>query len=94
MKKAIPYLIGVGDLQRRASAVIREVSEKHGEGFVVSHNEPQAVLISLKRYEALKALEEAKLAEEEDVLGVIQAGDDEFEAGKTKKAKSLKEFLS
>jgi prevent-host-death family protein len=93
MKKAIPYLIGVGDLQRRASAVIREVAEKHGEGFVVSHNEPQAVLVSLKRYETLKALEEAKRVEEEDILGIIQAGDEEFDSGKTKKARSLKEFL-
>jgi len=94
VKKAIPYLIGVGDLQRKASSVIREITDKHGEGFVVSHNEPQAVLISLKRYEALKALEDAKYTEEEDILKNIQAGDEEFAMGKTKKAKSLKDFLS
>lgn len=60
MKKAIPYVIGIGQLQREASSVIKEVSLKHEEGFIVSHNEPQAVLMSLKRYTRLKALEEAK----------------------------------
>lgn len=92
MKKYIPYLIGIGELQRQASSVIQEVEDKE-EGFIVSHNEPQAVLLSLKRYAALKALEEAKRLEEDDVLALVAKGDEEFETGKMPKIKSLKELL-
>ena len=93
MKKAVPYIIGIGELQRQASSVIKEVETKHEEGFIVSHNEPQAVLMSLKRYTQLKALEEVRRIEEDEVLAIIHAGDREYERGETKKAKSLKEFL-
>ena len=92
MKKAIPYIIGVGELQREASSVLKAV-KKHQEGIVVSHNQPQAVLISLERYARFKALEEAKRLEEDDVLETVATGDDEYAAGTTKKAKSLKDLL-
>lgn len=93
MKKAVPYIIGIGELQRQASSIIKEVDSRHEEGFIVSHNEPQAVLMSLKRYTQLKALEEARGMEENEVLAIVQAGDREYEKGETKKLKSLKELL-
>lgn len=93
MKKAIPYIIGIGELQRKASEIIKHVDSKHEEGFIVSHNQPKAVLMSLKRYQQLKLLEEAKRLEEEEVLAIVTAGDAEYEAGKTQKLKSLKDLL-
>lgn len=85
MKRAVPYIIGMGDLQRQASAVIKSIGTRYGEGFIVSHNEPRAVLMSLRRYTQLKTLEEAKRSEEDDVLAIIQAGDREYDEGKTRK---------
>ena len=93
MKKAVPYIIGIGELQRRASSVIREVATHHEEGVIVSHNQPQAVLVSLKRYARLQALEEAKRLEEDEILALVAKGDEEFETGKTIKSKSLRHLL-
>ncbi|MBI3541419.1 MAG: hypothetical protein HY073_04715 [Deltaproteobacteria bacterium] len=92
MKKAIPYIIGVGELQRQASSVIKALDHKY-EGFIVSHNEPRAVILSLKRYAEFKALEEAKRFEEDEVLSLIKTGDQEYERGETRKVKSLKDLL-
>jgi len=92
MKKAIPYIIGIGELQRKAADIIKSV-ESEQEGFIVSHNQPQAVLMSLKRYQQLKSLEEAKKLEEGEVLAIVRAGDLEFEKGQTKRLKNLKELL-
>lgn len=91
--KQIPYIIGIGELQREASSVIKKIDLNHEEGFIVSHNEPKAVLMSLKRYERLKALEEAKRFEEDEILSMVAEGNREYEAGKTTKAKSLKELF-
>lgn len=93
MKKAIPYIIGIGELQRQAASVIKTVDLKHSEGFIVSHNEPQAVLMSLKRYAQLKALEEVKRLEEDEVLEIVNRGDEEFEKSETNKLKSLRELF-
>ena len=93
MKKAIPYIVGIGELQRQASTIIKFVDSRYEEGFIVSHNEPQAVLMSLKRYAHLKALEEVKRMEEDEVLAIVQEGNREYEEGKTRKVKSLREFL-
>lgn len=81
MKRSIPYIIGIGELQRQASSIIQAVEDKYGEGFVVSHNEPKAVLISLKRYEQLKALEE------DEILSRVQKGNEEFKKDKILKKK-------
>ena len=93
MKQSVPYIIGIGELQRQAATVFKKLSSKHGEGFVVSHNEPKAVLMTLERYEKLSRLEQAKRLEEHEVLALIAEGDHEFETGKTRTAKSLKEFV-
>ncbi|OGQ04329.1 MAG: hypothetical protein A3F82_10350 [Deltaproteobacteria bacterium RIFCSPLOWO2_12_FULL_44_12] len=93
MKKAVPLLIGIGEVQRGLSQILRRLDEEEGDGFIVSHNEPKAVLMSLKRYEKLKHLEEARSNEEEEVLAVVKQGDEEYELGKTKTAKSLKALL-
>lgn len=78
-------------MQRGLTQILREIDEEK-EGFIVSHNEPKAVLMSLNRYEQLKNLEEAKLAEEEEVLEMVAQGDKEYEEKKTVTAKSLKNF--
>jgi prevent-host-death family protein len=93
MRKAVPYIVGIGELQRQASFVIKRIRSRHGEGFIVSHNEPKAVLISLERYERLKALENAKSIEEEDVLAIMAKGDREYEKGQTLRLSSLKKLL-
>lgn len=79
MKEFIPYIIGIGELQRRAAGVIKEVDSRHEEGFIVSHNEPQAVLMSLKRYKKLRTLEKARQCEEEEILALVEVGDREYE---------------
>lgn len=58
MSKHVPTLIGAGELQRNASTILREVEASEQESFVVSHNEPKVVIMSIKRYEELKALED------------------------------------
>lgn len=93
MKKAIPYIVGIGQLQRQASSVIKALDHKYEEGFIVSHNEPQAVILSLKRYQELKDLEKAKSLEEDEVLALVRLGDEEYARGETRKVKSLKELL-
>ncbi len=93
MKKAIPYIIGIGELQRKTAELIKQVDSKHEEGFIVSHNQPRAVLMSLKRYQQLKILEEAKKLEEEEILAMVKSGDAEYESGKTRKLRSLKDLL-
>lgn len=85
-------MIGVGEMQRGLSHFLN-LLETEEEGFIVSHNEPKAVLMSLKRYEQLKFLERARLEEEEEVLRIVEEGEVEFEKGKTKTAKSLKSLL-
>lgn len=92
MKKAIPFIIGVGELQRGLSQILRSI-DKEEEGIIVSHNQPKAVLMTLKRYEKLKNLEEAVRREEEEVLALVKEGDKEFEAGKTASPRSLKALL-
>ena len=92
MKRNIPYLIGMGELQRHAADIIRRLHSRHKEGFVVSHNEPQAVLMSLNRYEQLTAHEEARKKEEDEVLAIIQESDEAYRQGKTKILKSLKDL--
>ena len=90
----LPYLIGIGELQRQASSVIKKIDGMHGgEGFIVSHNEPKAVLMSLRRYQMLTLLEEAKHLAENEILQLVEDGDKEFAAGKTRKAASLKDLL-
>lgn len=93
MTKAVPYMIGIGELQRKASSVVKEIDSRKEEGFIVSHNQPKAVIMSLKRYQKLKAFEEARRAEEDEVLSIVKQGDREYEEGKTKKARSLGQFI-
>ncbi|MBI2638906.1 type II toxin-antitoxin system prevent-host-death family antitoxin [Candidatus Peregrinibacteria bacterium] len=58
MPKHVPNLIGAGELQRNAATIIREVAESAEESFVVTRNEPKIVIMSIKRYGELKALED------------------------------------
>lgn len=92
MKKYVPFIIGIGQVQRELTPILREIEEKK-EGFIVSHNEPKAVLMSLKRYEQLKGMEEARAKEEEEILDIVSRGDKEFTEGKTITTKSLKTLL-
>ena len=58
MTQYSPNIIGTGTLQRNAPSVIRKVASSHQESFIVTHNEPKAVIMSLARYEELKTMEE------------------------------------
>jgi prevent-host-death family protein len=58
MSKYIPNIIGSGELQKNAADVIRKVSKSEEESIVVTRNEPKIVIMSIKRYEKLKALED------------------------------------
>lgn len=57
MPRYIPQIIGAGELQRKTATILREVSRSDQESFIVTHNEPQAVIMSIMRYERLKAVE-------------------------------------
>lgn len=92
MKKVIPNIIGVGQLQRQVATVIKLIQDRE-EAFIVSHNEPQAVMMSLARYQELMNLEEKRRDEEDDILNVVRAGDLEYKTGKTVKIRSLKSLL-
>jgi len=58
MANVIPKLIGAGELQRRAAAILKNISQSDQEGFIVTHNIPTAVIMSIGRYSKLKALED------------------------------------
>lgn len=92
MKAAVPELIGMGQLQRETTQTIRKVAREGQEAFIVSHNKPQAVLMSLTRYKMLTALEAAKAQEEAEVLAIVAQGDEEFDRGKTVTKTSMKDL--
>lgn len=58
MPQYTPNIIGAGELQRNAATILRRVSQSERESFVVTHNKPSVVIMSVARYEGLKALEE------------------------------------
>lgn len=58
MAKYVPNIIGTGELQRNAAAVVKEVAMSNEESFVVTNNEPRIVIMSIQRYQELKALED------------------------------------
>ena len=58
MSKHTPHLIGAGELQKNASIIIKQIEASDQESFVVTHNQPKIVIMSIKRYEKLKALED------------------------------------
>lgn len=58
MAAYIPNIIGSGELQKNASIVIRKIAKSDEESFVVTNNEPKIVMMSLSRYQELKALED------------------------------------
>lgn len=94
MEKIIPHFIGIGNLQKRPGYFIKKLDSVE-ESFVVSHSEPRAILMSLKRYEFLRSLEEREFSRQreiDDVLRIIQEGNDEYTKGRTIKAKSMREL--
>ena len=92
MDKYLPNIVGIGDFQKKAAHYLKKMKGKQ-ESVLVSHNKPQAVLMSLERYEELRALENARLEEEDDILEIVAHGNEEFKQGLTRKAKSLKDFM-
>lgn len=61
MPQYTPNIIGAGELQRNAATLLRKVAQSEKESFVVTHNKPRVVVMSIARYEKLKALEELEL---------------------------------
>ncbi len=94
MKHIIPELIGMGQLQRETTKTIRRIAQDSQEAFIVSHNKPRAVLLSLGRYEALKMLETKMQQEASEVEFVVARGDQEFKTRKTIVKKSMKQLLA
>lgn len=58
MKKYIPRLIGAGELQKKTAVILKEIAASKEESVVVTHNQPQVVIMSIQRYEKLKSLED------------------------------------
>lgn len=58
MRQYIPTIIGAGELQRKTATVLKRVASDEQESFVVTHNVPQIVMMSIERYTQLKALED------------------------------------
>lgn len=58
MATYIPNIIGSGELQKNVSVIIKKVARSEEESFVVTNNEPKIVMMSLARYQELKALED------------------------------------
>lgn len=61
MKTYVPSIIGSGELQRNAATIIKKLENSDQESFIVTRNEPKLVIMSIKRYEKLKALEDLEL---------------------------------
>lgn len=61
MSQYTPNIIGAGELQRSAATILRKVAQSEKESFVTTHNKPTVVVMSIARYEELKALEELEL---------------------------------
>lgn len=61
MAAYIPNIIGSGELQKNVSVIIKKVAQSEEESFVVTNNEPKIVMMSLTRYQELKALEDLEL---------------------------------
>ncbi|MBI2464234.1 type II toxin-antitoxin system Phd/YefM family antitoxin [Candidatus Peregrinibacteria bacterium] len=57
MSKYILRIIGSGDFQKNAAKIIKEVAKSEKESIVVTRNNPQIVIMSIDRYEKLKAIE-------------------------------------
>jgi len=58
MPKAILNIIGISELQRKTPAILKTIAQSDRESLVVTHNVPQVVMMSIDRYEALKARED------------------------------------
>ena len=58
MSQHTPNIIGAGALARNVATILRKVAGSDQESFVVTHNKPKVVIMSVARYEELKALEE------------------------------------
>ncbi len=58
MSHYTPHIIGAGEFQRKTATIFRQVAQSERESLIVTHNVPQAVIMSIPRYEMLRALEE------------------------------------
>lgn len=58
MKRYIPRLIGAGELQKKTAVILKEVAASEEESVVITHNQPQVVIMSIQRYEKLKSFED------------------------------------
>lgn len=58
MPSSIPSIIGSGALQKNAATVLKQVEKSGEESFIVTNNKPRIVVMSIYRYQELKALED------------------------------------
>lgn len=58
MKRYVPRLIGAGELQKKTAVILKEVAASEEESVVITHNQPQVVIMSIQRYEKLKSFED------------------------------------
>lgn len=58
MSKSILNIIGVSELQRKTPTILKTIAKSDRESIVVTHNVPQVVMMSIARYENLKARED------------------------------------
>lgn len=94
MEKNLLNMIGIGEFQKQAAAYLKKIKGHKQESILVSHNKPQAIVMSLERYEELRSLEVAKEQEINEVLDLVSAGNEEYDRGQTIKAKSMRHLLS
>lgn len=74
------------EIKRRGIAAVDEVIEK-GDVHVIRNNQPQYVVMSEERYQALIA------AEQEAYYGRVKASLKDIKAGEAKKYKTVNELL-
>jgi len=58
MKKLITNVVGAGEIQKNAGGIITRISQSEEDVLVLKNNKPQVVMMSVGRYEKLKALED------------------------------------
>lgn len=78
----VPEIVSTSELQRGAGRVVDMVQDSNKPLYVVRNNDPQAVIIGIDEYEAMK--QKQKKLELKDALMKIAQAEEDIEKGNIK----------
>lgn len=88
----MPNTVSVSDIQKKYRQIFDAVKKTKEPVIVLSGNKPDVAILDYGYLEDLR--EKAYKIELEDAFDAIAKGEEELKMGKTKKAKSLAQFLN